>query len=258
MRGLASGELVKARDRLRPFVEKARGFRGWSLEEVAPTRIGPGYPWDYRKRAADLIVRASAVLDMGTGGGELFADLCRGRRGRAVATEPWHVNAPIAKSRLAPLGVEVVGAHSLHLPFRNDVFDLVLDRHEEMDPAEVGRVLARGGIVLTQQVGRNDWEEVRTFFPRMQDSGPLFARYVSGFEGAGMKIERSESPDTRGAYHGPGVIGYILCVAPWLIPPFDPLGQDLRALIQLERNLTTHEGLVLTESRFLIEASKPS
>jgi len=64
MRGLASGELVKARDRLRPFVEKARGFRGWSLEEVAPSRIGPGYPWDYRRRAADLIGRASAVLDM--------------------------------------------------------------------------------------------------------------------------------------------------------------------------------------------------
>ena len=258
MRGLASGELVKARDRLRPFIEKARGFRGWSLEEVAPTRIGPGYPWDYRHRAADLIGRASFVLDMGTGGGELFADLCRGRRGRAVATEPWHVNAPIAKSRLAPLGVEVVGAHSLHLPFRNDVFDLVLDRHEEMDPAEVGRVLARGGIVLTQQVGRNDWKEVRTFFPRMQDWGPVFARYVSGFEGARMKIERSESHDTRVAYHGLGEVVYILCVAPWMIPAFDPLGQDLRALIQLERNLTTHEGLVLTESRFLIEASKPS
>jgi len=55
-----------------------------------------------------------------------------------------------------------------------------------------------------------------------------------------------------------GELVYILCVAPWMIPAFDPLGQDLRALIQLEKNLTTNEGLVLTESRFLIEASKPS
>src|SRR5437879_12255658 len=136
MRGLASAELVQARDRLRPFLEKARGFRGWSLEEVAPTRIGPGYPWDYRHRAADLFGRASSVLDMGTGGGELFADLCRGRRGRAVATEPWHVNAPIATSRLAPLGVEVVAAHSLRLLVRTDGFDLVLARHGEMYSAE--------------------------------------------------------------------------------------------------------------------------
>src|SRR5437667_12573577 len=103
MRGLASGELLKARDRLGPFVEKARGFRGWSLEEVAPRRIGPGYPWDYRRRAADLVGHASATLDIGTGGGEFLADLWRGQTGRGVASEPGPVNAPIAKSRLAPL-----------------------------------------------------------------------------------------------------------------------------------------------------------
>src|SRR2546430_10978303 len=103
MRGLASGELVKARDRLRPFIEKARGFRGWSLEEVAPTRIGPGYPWDYRHRAADLIGRAPSVLDMGTAGVELFADLCRGRRVLAVATDPRTVTDPTPKTSIATL-----------------------------------------------------------------------------------------------------------------------------------------------------------
>ena len=258
MRESASGVLIKDRDRLRPYIEKARSFTGWNLEEVAPRRIGRAYPWDYRQRAAYLIGPASAVLDLGTGGGELFADLCRGHKGRMVASEPWHVNTPIAQSRLAPLGVEVVGAHSLHLPFQSDVFDLVLDRHEELDPAEVGRVLARDGIVLTQQVGRNDWKEVRTFFPRMRDWGPLFEQYVSGFESAGMKIERAESHDTRVAYRGLGELVYILCVAPWMIPDFHPLGRDLGALLRLEAGLTVEAGLALTESRFLIEASKPS
>lgn len=162
MRGSASRERAKAREQLRPYVEKARGFRGWSLEDVEPRPIGLAYPWDYRNRAAVLIGRASAVLDMGTGGGELFADLCQGQRGCMVASEPWPLNAPIAKRRLAPLGVEVVGGHSLHLPFRNDVFDLVLNRHEELDPAEVGRVVTPGGILFTQQVGRTEWKEVRT------------------------------------------------------------------------------------------------
>jgi SAM-dependent methyltransferase len=195
---------------------------------------------------------------MGTGGGEIFAELCRGHRGRMVATEPWHVNAPIARSRLSPLRVEVARAHSLHLPFRNDAFDLVLNRHEELDPAEMGRVLAPGGVLLTQQVGRNDWKELRTFIPRMQEFGPLFERYVSGFERAGMKIVRSETHDTRVAYRGLGELVYMFCVAPWTIPEFDPLGRDLDALLRLEERLTAEEGLVLTESRFLIEASKPS
>lgn len=92
----------------------------------------------------------------------------------------------------------------------------------------------------------------------MQDCGPLFERYVSGFQEVGMKIDRSDSHETRVAYRGLGELVYILCVAPWTIPNFDPLGRDLEALMRLEASLTTKEGLVLTESRFLIEASKPS
>ncbi len=257
MRRPATGGLAEARERLRPYIEKARGFTGWNLGDVAAKPIGSRYPWDYRRSAADLIGHASAVLDMGTGGGEIFAELCRGHGGRLVATEPWDVNAPIAKSRLSPLRVAVVGAHSLRLPFRNDTFDLVLNRHEELDPAEVDRVLAPGGIFLTQQVGRNDWTELRTFIARMQDFGPLFERYVSGFQNVGMKIVRSETHDTPVAYRGLGELVYILCVAPWTVPEFDPLGRDLEALLRLEERLTTKEGLVLTESRFLIEASQP-
>ncbi len=105
----------------------------------------------------------------GLAAGKLFAELCKAYRGRAVASEPWAVNAPIAKRALSHLRIEVVRAHSLHLPFRDGAFDLVLDRHEEMDPGEVHRVLAPGGTVFTQQVGRNEWDELRPFFPRMQD-----------------------------------------------------------------------------------------
>lgn len=248
---------AEGRERLRPYVEKARGSTGWNLDEVAPNLLGPGLPWDYRRRAAELIGHAMFALDMGTGAGERFAEVCEGYRGRAVATEAWHVNAPIAKKRLFPLGVEVVHAHSLHLPLRNEWFDLVLNRHEELDPGEVSRVVVPGGRLLTQQVGRNEWKELRPFFPRMQDFGPLFESYVSGFRDAGMTIVRSDTCDTRVAYRGLGELVYILCLGPWTIPGFDPLGRDLDALLELERRLTTEDGLVVTESRFVIEARKP-
>src|SRR5439155_16155338 len=46
--------------------------------------------------------------------------------------------------------------------------------------------------------------------------------------------------------------------SPWTIPEFEPLGRVLVPLLLLEDRLTTRDGLVLTESRFLIEARKPS
>ena len=245
-------------NRLRPYVERALTFTGWDLDRIAPKRIGPGLPWDYERRARELLAQARSVLDLGTGGGELFAELCAGLHGRAIASEPWAVNAPIAKRRLSRLEIEVIRARSLRLPLQSEVFDLVLDRHEELDPDEVHRVLRRGGSLLTQQIGQNEWNELRPFFPRMQDFGPLRDQYVSGLRQTGMTIAVAEAHDIRSAYRGLGELVYLLCISPWTIPDFDPLGKDLAALLQVEDRLIAREGLTLTESRFIIEARKMS
>jgi hypothetical protein len=50
----------------------------------------------------------------------------------------------------------------------------------------------------------------------------------------------------------------MLCIAPWEVPDFDPLGGDLEALLALEQELTTADGLVLTDGSFIIEAMKPA
>ena len=109
---------------------------------------------------------------MGTGGGECFSEICRGHDGLAVATEEWPPNVPVASARLSAIGAPVVHASSLHLPFGAASFDLVLDRHEELYPAEVARILAPGGRFLTQQVGSDNWRELWDYFPRITDFGP--------------------------------------------------------------------------------------
>ena len=112
-------------------------------------------------------------------------------------------------------------------------------------------------MVYTQQIGRNEWNELRPFFPRMQDFGPLLDRYVRGFQRAGMIVARAKTRDIRVAYRGLGELVYLLCISPWTIPDFDPLGRDLVPLRRAEDRLTTTDGVALTESRFIIEARKP-
>ena len=161
---------------LLPYADKARRLQGWVMD-VRAKPLGPGAPWSYEAHARSLLTAAGSVLDMGTGGGERFAEICRGYDGLAVSTEEWPPNVPVASARLAAMGIQVAHASSLHLPFGAGVFDLVLNRHEELDPAEVARVLSPGGRFLTQQVGNDNWRELADFFPRMTDFGPLFDLY---------------------------------------------------------------------------------
>ena len=247
-------ELESTRRRIGPFVERARRFSGWQLQAFDPAPLGPGPSWSYETRATALLREANSVLDLGTGGGERFEALSASFSGRAVATESWSVNVPVAAARLRPRGISVVRCSSLRLPFRDASTEVVLSRHEELDPKEIERILSPGGSVLTQQIGRNRWRELRAFFPRMQDAGDLFQRYKDGFEGCGLTIVEARSHDWKAAYRGLGDIVFLLCVAPWEIPDFDPLGADLPALIAAEESLSTDRGIALTESRFVVEA----
>lgn len=241
---------------LRPYVERAKRLTGFELE-FEPVRLGPPLPWNFQARARELLAGARSVLDMGTGGGEIFSEILEGYEVFAVATEPWLPNVPVAARRLRAFGARVVHAHSLTLPFAHEVFDLVLNRHEELDPAEVARVLAPGGRVLTQQVRSDNWKELRAFFPRMTDFGPHFERYQDGFRASGLVIERAETHEMPAAFRNIGEIAYMLTALPWEVPDFD-VELDIGALVALEKALRRPEGIVVTEGRYLIEAYKPA
>ncbi len=253
---MASQRRDDAVARLRPWVERARGFFGWTFEDVDPRQVGRDRPWSYADRARELLHEAGTVVDLGTGGGERFSEICAAYGGRAIATEEWHVNAPVAAGRLRPLGIDVVRCSSLALPFTSGSLDLVLDRHEGLEPSEVARVLRPGGTVLTQQVQSRNCQELRRFFPRKTVWPPHFELYQEGFRAAGLEIADAREHDTPVAYRSLGELVYMLCVVSGDIPDFDPLGADLDALLALERELTTPDGIVVTESRCLIEARR--
>ena len=251
----ASGDREAAIGRLRPFQERARGFSGWSFD-LGERRLGPPMPWSYEEHVRGFARGVSAVLDMGTGGGERLAAVREALPSRVVATEEWSVNAPVAQERLAPLGVEVVRSSSLVLPFVDRAFDLVINRHEELDPAEVVRVLRLGGAFLTQQVGRGNWGEIGARFPRATKWGDSLGRYSEEFRARGYNVTVHEHRQ-RVAYPSLGEFVYMLAVANWTVPDFD-VERDIDALLALEQDCLTDEGFVVTAERYLLTARKPA
>src|SRR4029453_4135572 len=94
---------------------------------------------------------AGALLDLDTGGGELLAELAP-LPPHTVAVESWARNIPVARDRLAPLGVAVL----TELPGGEEEFDVVLSRPGRMPAADIARLLRPGGRLLSQQVGSDD------------------------------------------------------------------------------------------------------
>ena len=239
---------------LEPYVRRARGFSGWSFEDVDARPLDPAPPWDYEALAREAAEHARSVLDLGTGGGEVLERVLRGLSVRAIATEEWEVNAPVAQDRLGPLGVRVVRCSALALPFRDASFDLVLDRHEELEPGEVARVLAPGGRLLTQQCGPDDWAEIWRFFPEATRFPDHYQIYQDDLRAAGLSVS-AQRHYRRVAYRTLGDLVYMLLLSPWWLPDFDPRASVDR-LLALEDALGTPEGVVVTESRYLLVAEK--
>jgi SAM-dependent methyltransferase len=263
---LSDEERRSALERLRPWMERARTFSGWPQHDFPDFQVRvlePGPPWDYESLVREMARDASAVLDLGTGGGEFISDVRDSLPERVVATEEWHVNAPVAYRRLVPLGADLVWCRSLHLPFRDETFDLVIDRHEELSPAEVARVLRSGGKAMTQQIGPENWRELQRYFvdakagnrSRIADFGDIRGEYARGFESARMHVMRSEQHDYKVAYGGLGELVFMLLITPWTIEGFD-VERDLEALLAMEANCSTSDGLVMMWSRFLLVAEK--
>jgi len=241
--------------RLHTAADRARSFRGWDLSSVAPRLLGTPVPWDYESLARAALSRSSSALDMGTGGGELLSTLAP-HPPVTVATEGWSPNVPMAATKLRPYGISLVAASSFGLPFQDDVFDVILNRHEEPEPSEVARILVPGGQLITQQVDEENWRELIRYFPRKRQFTALFQTYVDGLSDVGLVIEVAKRHEYPAAYGGVEDIVYLLTIAPWTVPEFD-VERDLDALLALEQDCTRSEGLVLTEARFLIIARKP-
>ena len=245
-----------ALERLRPAVERARKFGGWVFSDLNIRHLDPEPPWDYVQVVPERARDRRSALDMGTGPGERLAALRDSLPERLVATEEWPTNAPVAYQRLTSLGIDVVHCRSLQLSFRDEAFDLVLNRHDDLDPAEVARVLQPGGLLITQQVGRDNWRELRRRFPRATDWGDVRGAYARGFITAGLEVTADQQHVYKVAFPSLSELVFMLTVAPWTIPEFD-LDRDVGALLEIESDCQTSDGLVLTESRFLIVAEKP-
>lgn len=236
---------------------EATPLEGWDFSALHGRLTETPPPWDYRTVIASHLARAEHLLDMGTGGGEFLAGL-DALPARVTATEGYPPNIPVATRRLEPLGVRVVAIdadETRALPLPDDGFDVVINRHEYYDPDEIRRILAPGGVFITQQVGGDDLSELNT---ALGDHPPEHSDWNAGFarrqlEQAGLRVTDSRERHSPGEFRDIGAVVLYLRLTPWQITGYRlaDYGDRLR---ELHDRITAAGPLSVRHHRFLIEA----
>ena len=234
-------------------------FTGWDFSYLENRMKQASPPWDYKKLAKKLLKNSKHVLDLGTGGGEIFASL-KPLPKHARATEAYPPNVKVARRRLKPLGVNVVQTSEdpkAKLPFKNEEFDLVLNRHEAYSAKEVYRILKPGGFFLTQQVDGNDCLDLLKAFkarPKWSFWNLKFAK--KDILNSGFVIKQAKNWTGSIIFKEVGAVVYYLKAIPWYVDDFS-VDKCLSNLEKLQTKLDKDKKLQFAIGRFLILAWKP-
>jgi SAM-dependent methyltransferase len=200
-------ELIEAWKR-----EQQQPFTGWDFSYLDGRMIEEQAPWSYSTRAAELMRQASAVVDLGTGGGERLLKLQASWPKKVVATEDYPPNFKLATERLAPYGVQVVDVpltDTHRMRFADGEFDLVLNRHSGFNARDVARILAPGGAFLTQQVHGLWAVDLLACFeasPQWPDSAP--AKYLPQLKAAGLTVTDTQEWTGRLSFTDVAIVYY--------------------------------------------------
>lgn len=232
---------------------------GWDFSWLDGRATEERPAWGYALQLADRLSRASASLDIQTGGGEVLAE-AEIFPTTAVATESWSPNVLKATRLLHSRGVVVVAdPDEPPLPFADEAFDLVTSRH----PAtiwwdEIARVLRPEGSYFAQHVGPASAFELIEFFLGPQPEarrGRHPKDEAAAAEAAGLEIVDLQTARLRIEIYDVAAVVYLLRKVVWWVPGFTVEKywnrlRDIHDLIQQDGPFIAHS------TRHLIEARK--
>jgi SAM-dependent methyltransferase len=237
---------------------------GWDFSWFAGRATEQRPAWGYTRLLAARAADAEALLDVQTGGGEVFAEVLSRtarRPGMLAATESWAPNLALARRRLAPYGVVVAeAADGSELPFPDGAFDLVASRHPTVtDWAETARVLAPGGTYLSQQVGAGSMRELTEFFLGPVDPGTarLPETMAGAARAAGLEVTDLRPQALRAEFHDVAAVIVFLRKVIWTVPGFD-VDKYRDRLAAMHERIQAEGPFVAHSQRFLLVARRPS
>jgi SAM-dependent methyltransferase len=237
--------------------EYEKKFSGWDFSYLESKMEEKPLPWNYRMILENYFKKAEVVLDMGTGGGE-FLDSFKDLPKKIYATEGYKPNIEIAKSRLKKRNVIVKEINEDNiLPFENNFFDLIVNRHEEYSISELYRVMKKNSTFITQQVGGLNDVDINACLgnENVEYFDWCLVKAMHELEKNGFLIEeRKEIIGTTRFYDIGSIVYYLKCI-PWQIEDFT-VKKYIDKLEIIDRNIKKDGYKDFINHRFYLIAKK--
>ena len=213
-------------------VEDARSFKGWDFSHITDSRRMVDAPtnWNFVNKVQSYLTGKDTLLDIGTAGGEVLSRI-HPLPGHTFAVEDYPPNVMLAKETLEPLGVEVIGIEEGKeppfgdLPFEDNYFDVIINRHTGYTGSEVYRILKAGGYYVTQQLGGLTTINLSMILQGEKATKltnwnlKVFKEHMAE---EGFEIIDEADEINFGRYYDVGAIVYHLITCPWTVEDFNP------------------------------------
>jgi len=236
--------------------EEQQPFSGWDFSHLKGRYFESALPWSYEEKVRALLVHADSVLDLGTGGGEKLLEFNDQLPANTLATEGWAPNIPVARKNLEAHGIQVIPydmEKEARMPFRDNSFSLVIDRHEAYDASEIARILKPAGSFLTQQVDGPGMADLSSVFGREPTSPEVtLAVCVKEVEQAGLEIDFAQEAMGKMRFTDVGAFVYYVHAVPWEVSEDFCVERYARVLLDLHKN----RRLSFNLGHFIIQAHK--
>lgn len=237
--------------------EEEHSFEGWDFSYINNRTEGEEIPWNYREIVENLISSESVMLDMGTGGGEFLIEL-NPKAKKVCATEGYLPNVELSRKRLEPMGIEVTQVfEDEHLDFEDETFDLIINRHEAFDVKEVKRILKKGGIFVTQQVGCENNKELSKFLldKEFVSEGDSLSKVLEQCRENDLEILDIKEAFLKNYFLDIGALVYYAKIISWEFPEFT-VDKCFHKLVELQELIDKGEKVIGIEHRYLLMVKK--
>ena len=239
--------------------ESTAHIKGWDFSHIHE-RYDEEHdlPWDYKEIVKQYLNDDCNLLDYDTGGGEFLLSL-EHPFDKTSATEGYKPNVQLCKERLLPLGIHFKECNAPSaIPYEDETFDMIINRHGSFDAGELYRLLKKGGIFVTEQVGGdNERDLVEMVLPGTPKPFPHLnlkeQRRV--FEETGFHIIGAQEAYRPIRFFDVGAFVWFAHIIEWEFPDFS-VDKCFERLLNMQKIIEDKEEIKGTVHRFLIVARK--